>query len=140
MKPTKGIMCTKEFSDAHFFTVACECGDNTHDLDFFIEIDRKMKQVTVQTSTTEHTDYWSEVVRAHDWMQNVPEPLYNVLYPVVGLINSVVRKVKLTAQIWFTGTVTYQSTTIMSAETAKNYANTILTSIQEMEQQNDASK
>lgn len=132
-KPAKGIMLTRDFGDSKWFRVACDCGSTEHDIDFVVEVDDEMKQIVVHTYTTQHTNYWYESIASNDWWDKVPDSLHGIVYNITGMFNSIYRKVALTWTLWTKGTIEYQSTTIMQKDVAKNYANTILENIAELE-------
>ena len=49
LQPLQGIMKTAEYQDAVSFRVACDCHDNNHDVDVWIEVEKddEVHEITV---------------------------------------------------------------------------------------------
>ena len=54
--PAEGILLHKDFGDAKFYTVPCDCGDTNHTHNVCIESDET--GVTVTTYTQQKTKWW----------------------------------------------------------------------------------
>ena len=58
--PALGIMTTASYPDARSFRVACDCHDNSHDVDVWIEAepDSETKEITVTFYRELDTPWW----------------------------------------------------------------------------------
>lgn len=127
-KPAEGIMQTHEWGHSKMYKVACSCGQPYHDHDIDVEADET--GVSVDIYTTVKTDYWSETVDMRYDIENVA--LQEAHWFVVNLINSTIRKLKLTWELWTTGEVTVETTIHMTEQQAINYAETLKTAVNDV--------
>ena len=60
IEPAVGIMTTAIYDDARAFRVACDCQDNSHDVDIWIEVepDLETRQITVTFYRELDTPWW----------------------------------------------------------------------------------
>jgi hypothetical protein len=128
--PAQGIMKTHDFGDSLMYTVACSCGDSTHDINFNVEVNDG-GEITVNTYVETKSDYWSQTfVKRYDidniWLQEVD-------WVWKDLINGLITRAKLTWSLWTKGYVRTESTVIMSEQQALNYAETLKTAIKDLE-------
>jgi hypothetical protein len=58
--PALGIMTTALYDDARSFRVACDCHDNSHDVDVWIEVepDGETREITVTFYRELDTPFW----------------------------------------------------------------------------------
>ena len=58
--PAQGIMQTDEFHDAKVYKVACSCGDNSHEHNIWVEIDKDINEVsvTLYTRVSSKHNFW----------------------------------------------------------------------------------
>ena len=63
--PADGILKTHEWGDSKVYRVACECGDESHNHNVWIEAEDTGIVVTVYTTTT--TNFWSKTRWYHIW-------------------------------------------------------------------------
>jgi hypothetical protein len=56
--PAEGILKRNEWGDSVLYQVTCSCGDAAHDHNVWIEIDPDMKEVVVNTYTTQKSKFW----------------------------------------------------------------------------------
>jgi len=58
--PALGIMTTGEYEDSRSFRVACDCHDNSHDVDVWIEVepDTETRDITVTFYRELDTPFW----------------------------------------------------------------------------------
>lgn len=61
-EPLQGIMKTSEYDDAVSFRVACDCHDNLHDVDVWIEVERddEVHEITVTFYRELDTPWWEK--------------------------------------------------------------------------------
>jgi hypothetical protein len=59
-QPALGIMKTSEWPDAVSFRVACDCHDNSHDVDVWIEAERddETREITITFYRELDTPFW----------------------------------------------------------------------------------
>ena len=63
--PAEGIMKTNDWGDSKVYRVACECGDETHNHNVWIESEDSGIVVTIYT--TSKTNFWSKTRWQHIW-------------------------------------------------------------------------
>ena len=63
--PAEGIMKTNDWGDSKVYRVACNCHDETHNHNVWIEADDCIIVVTVYT--TSKTNFWSKTRWYHIW-------------------------------------------------------------------------
>ena len=63
--PAEGIMKTNDWGDSKVYRVACNCGDENHNHNVWIEVDEHDIQVTIYT--TGKTNFWSKTRWYHIW-------------------------------------------------------------------------
>lgn len=130
--PAEGIMKTHDWGHSKMYKVACSCGQPYHDHDIDIEADTT--GVSVNIYTTMKTDYWSETVKMRYDIDN--EVLQEAHWTVVNFINSTIRKLKLTWELWTTGAVTAETTVHMTEQQALNYAETLKSAVKDVKEFN----
>lgn len=126
--PAEGIMKTHDWGHSKMYKVTCSCGQPYHDHDIDVEADQC--GVNVSIYTTMKTDYWTETVDMRYDIENVA--LQEAHWFFAGLINSTVRKLKLTWELWTTGAVTAETTVHMTEQQALNYADTLKSAIEDV--------
>lgn len=127
-EPAEGIMKTHEWGTSKMYKVTCQCGQDYHDHN--IEVEAEETGVNVNIFTTVKTDYWTEVVeKRYDidspWLQE-----FDWFWK--DLVNSTIRKIKLTWELWTTGAVTAETTIAMTEQQTLNYAETLKSAIQDV--------
>ena len=63
--PAEGIMKTNDWGDSRVYRVPCNCGDETHNHNVWVEADEHDIIVTVYT--TGKTNFWSKKRWDHIW-------------------------------------------------------------------------
>ena len=63
--PAEGIMKTNDWGDSKVYRVACNCGDENHNHNVWIEADEH--DIIVNIYTTGKTNYWSKTRWYHIW-------------------------------------------------------------------------
>ena len=63
--PAEGIMQTNNWGDSKVYRIACNCGDENHNHNMWVEADDHDIQVTIYT--TGKTNYWSKTRWYHIW-------------------------------------------------------------------------
>lgn len=126
--PAEGIMKTHEWGSSKMYKVTCSCGQPYHDHDIDIEADAT--GISVDIYTTIKTDYWTETVDMRYDIENTT--IQETYWFVVNLINSTIRKLKLTWELWTTGAVTAETTIHMTEQQALNYAETLKSAVQDV--------
>lgn len=124
--PAEGITLTRDFGDSKFYSIECSCGNPDDAIEFYVELDDDMMDVTVNTTTTQKTDYWTAKF-------NAPRRANAFVSGCYTFANALWTRLRLTKNIWIDGYVKYSSYTIMSKQQALNYAETLKTAIAEVE-------
>ena len=63
--PAEGIMQTNDWGDSRVYRIACNCGDENHNHNVWVEADDSDIVVTIYT--TGKTNYWSKTRWYHIW-------------------------------------------------------------------------
>jgi len=63
--PAEGIMKTNDWGDSRVYRIACNCGDENHNHNMWVEADDC--DITVTIYTTGKTNYWSKTRWYHIW-------------------------------------------------------------------------
>jgi hypothetical protein len=63
--PAEGIMKTNDWGDSKVYRVTCNCGDESHNHNIWVEADEH--DITVNIYTTGKTNYWSKTRWYHIW-------------------------------------------------------------------------
>jgi hypothetical protein len=63
--PAEGIMKTNDWGDSRVYRIACNCHDETHNHNMWVEADDCDIQVTIYT--TGKTNWWSKTRWHHIW-------------------------------------------------------------------------
>lgn len=126
--PAKGIMIQNDWGDSKLYKAVCECmcDDCNHTLD----IEAEEFHTTVTIHTVQHTDFWSTNVDPNYDIDNPWLQEFNWFW--TGLWNGLIRRLKLTRDIWFNGRATYQCSLILDEQMALNYAETLKSAIKDV--------
>jgi len=63
--PAEGIMKTNDWGDSRVYRIACNCGDENHNHNMWVEADDSDIVVTIYT--TGKTNWWSKTRWYHIW-------------------------------------------------------------------------
>jgi hypothetical protein len=63
--PAEGIMKTNDWGDSRVYRISCNCGDENHNHNMWVEADDH--DITVTIYTTGKTNYWSKTRWYHIW-------------------------------------------------------------------------
>lgn len=136
-EPILGISKVYDYGTSKCYKVDCQCGSDDHSITMDIEKDDDLSDVVVNTYVTVSTSYWDETVSLSSLCHKIENTfLYNIAYFWISMFNSLVRKVKLTYNIWIDGYVKFSTSTIMTKNQAKNFADTINHAIDTIEENN----
>ena len=130
--PAQGIMMTHDFGDSKFYKVECTCGNPDDAIEVILETEEGLPEVQLSFTTTQKTDWWKELAPWNTYKIDSPW-LYSIVNSVKSLINGFAHRVTVTRNVWFKGYVSYSSTTYMSKQQALNLAETIKSSIEDIE-------
>jgi len=120
-EPAEGILKRHDFGDSKYYQIVCSCGQEYHDHNVEVEADET--GVNINIDVTLKTDYWTETAKPCYSMDN--EWLEEFDWAWKSIFNSLVRKIKLTWELWTTGAITAQTTISMSEQQTLNYAKTL---------------
>lgn len=129
--PAEGISLRKDWGDTKWYKVDCECGDENHHHELWVEADRATHQVTVEISTTSTTDFWNTTVTPYVTRSSGTVQFFEEWTRF--LINETVRRARLVFRILFKGYTEYNSTVILTPQQAVNYADTLKKAVKEVE-------
>lgn len=120
-EPAEGILMRGDYGDSKFYQVVCGCGQEYHDHN--LEVEAADTGVNVNLYITVKTDYWSETFEKRYDINSPWQQEFDWYWK--DLINGLIKRVKLTWELWTTGAITAQSTIAMSEQQALNYAETL---------------
>lgn len=129
-KPAEGILKRSEWGSSKGYQVVCSCGQEYHD--HYVEVEADECGISVDITTTLKTDYWTETVDMRYDIENVA--LQETHWFVVNLINNTIRKIKLTWELWTRSAITMETTIHMNQQQALNYAETLKSAINDVEE------
>lgn len=135
-EPAEGILKRGDWGDAKYYQVICSCGQEYHDHNVEVEADET--GVTVNIYATVKTDYWTETVAKSYDVEN--ELMQEADWFFKDLLNGFVRRCKLTWELWTTGAVTTETTIALTQQQALNYAETLKSAINDVEEFRDQRK
>lgn len=127
-QPAEGILKRNDWGDSKWYQVVCGCGQDYHDHNVEVEADETGINVNVYVTTK--TDYWSETFKPNCGIDNVWLEEFD--YAWKSFVNNIIRKIKLTWELWTTGAITSETTIAMTEQQALNYAETIKSAIQDV--------
>ena len=131
--PAEGILKRNDFGDSKYYQVVCSCGQEYHDHNVVVEADDT--GVSVDIYATMKTNYWTDTFETRYNIEN--EILQEIEWFVKGLLNSTIRKLKLTWELWTTGAVTSETTVHMTEQQALNYAETLKSAVKDVKEFRD---
>ena len=126
--PAEGILKTNDFGDSKWYKVTCSCGQDYHDQT--IEVESDEMGVNVNIYSTVKTDYWTDTFEKRYDIKNIWLEEFDWFWK--DLTNSLIRKTKLTWEVWMTGTITAQTTVTMTEQQALNYSETLKSAIKDV--------
>ena len=127
--PAEGILLSNDWGYSKSYSIRCECGDETHSHNLWVEAEDHGITVTIYTDQT--TDYWTNTVDPRYDIDNELTQWYNWFW--TGLWNGLCTRIRLTKDIWIHGKCNYQSTVILSKQSATNYAETLKKAVIDVE-------
>jgi len=124
--PAQGISLNRDFGDAKYFTVRCQCGNKDDDIEMFVELDREYGDITVSFNVISTTHWWEASKLDHHWLRNI--------------WNAVAHRCKVTWDIWVHGRAEYQTYTVLDQQTALNFAAALQQSVQDIQEHKSYAK
>ena len=106
--PAEGILLTHDFGNAKYYSVQCSCGNPDDIVSLAVEL-TEFGEVEVTHSTIEHTDWWGAINTSVGY----------------AILHSIWHRLKVTFEVWTTGTVHYRGSILMSKQQALNYSTTL---------------
>jgi hypothetical protein len=134
--PAEGILKRNDFGDSKWYQVVCGCGQEYHDHNFEVEASEVGVDVNIYVTVT--SDYWTEVVEKHYDIDNTWQQEFDWFWK--DMFNGLIARLKVTWEVWTTGTVRAQTTITMSEQQALNYAKTLESAIQDVKHFTDERK
>lgn len=83
------LMKIKEFDDALYYRVGCDCGVREHDLEIWAEVDKEGYFPTINFSANCHTRYWNN----------------RFSHPLLKWLNDPLNRISIALTVLFTGHV-----------------------------------
>ena len=126
-EPAEGILKRGDFGDSKFYQVVCGCGQEYHD--HTVEVEAADTGINVNIYATAKTDYWSETFsKRYDlspWAEEID-------WFLKDLVNGLIRRLKVTWELWTTGAVRVETTIAMSEQQAINYSETLKKAVEDV--------
>jgi hypothetical protein len=126
--PAEGILKRGDFGDSKFYQVVCGCGQEYHDHN--VEVEASDTGVNVNVYMCVKTDYWSELIEKRYDIDSTWQQEFDWFWK--DFVNGLIRRLKVTWELWTTGAVTAHSTIAMTEQQALNYAETLKTAIEDV--------
>ena len=127
--PAEGIMKTHEWSDSKMYKVVCGCGQPYHEHNVDIEADES--GVNINVYVTVKTDYWSDTLEKRYDIDN--QVLQELDWFFKDLINGLIRRLKLSWELWTTGAITSETTIALTPQQAINYAEILKSAVNDVD-------
>jgi hypothetical protein len=128
--PAEGILKTNDFGDSKWYKIVCGCGQNYHE--HGVEVEADELGVNVNVYTTVKTDHWRETAKTRYDIDNIWLQEFDWAWK--SIFNGLIRKLKLTWELWITGAVTAETTITMSEQQALNYAETLKSAVEDVKE------
>ena len=132
--PAEGIYKNWDYGNSKSYVVNCVCGAPDDSIEFEISADEF--NVEMVTHIISKSVWAIEIVTPNCKYNNKKIQnswLYSIDEGTRSIINMVYRKIKLTAEVWFKGYITYHHSTAMTEQQALNYAETIKTALHDVD-------
>lgn len=126
--PAEGILKRGDWGDSMWYQVVCGCGQETHDHEVEVEADETGVNVNVHLTVT--SNHWSEIVEKHYDIDNPWQQEFDWFWK--DIVNGLWTRLKVTWEIWTTGTVKAQTTIAMTEQQALNYAKTLENAVRDV--------
>jgi hypothetical protein len=128
--PAEGILKTNDFGDSKWYKIVCGCGQNYHE--HVVEVEADELGVNVNVYITVKTDYWRETAKTRYDIDSIWLQEFDWAWK--SIFNGLIRKLKLTWELWTTGAVTAETTITMSEQQALNYAETLKSAVEDVKE------
>ena len=132
-QPANGILTKYDYGNAILYQVECSCGSPDDSIIF--EISAEADSVELITYLTAKTDWHYEVISKNNpkiknsWLFSIDSSLRH-------LINSIGSKAKCTFELWTSGYIQLQHSTLMNEQQSLNLANVIQISMERVKEYN----
>lgn len=117
-QPAQGILLQHDYGNTKSYIITCSC--SSPDCEHHVNIEAEDTGVVVITYTSQKTDFWTESVQPDYTIDDDVMRWYNWFW--TGLWNGLVRRLKLTKDIWVHGYIKYEASILMNEQQAINYA------------------
>ena len=138
-KPAEGISLSKDFGDSKFYRIDCTCGNEEDQIELMIEVDEDIEEIMVSFDTYHATEWWKTLVSWETYKIDNAW-LYSIVNSIQSLINGTAHRLAVTRDVWFKGYVKMHTTTYLSKQQALNFAETLKTAINEIEEYHSKKK
>ena len=128
-QPAKGILLQTDREDYKVYKIACECMTDQHAITMSVSVDDAC--ISVEHSMTVYTPAFREYI--HQKYSINGGILYEIQWFFVDLINSLLNKLALTWKIWTKSHIEMEAGTLMTAQQALNYSETLARAIKDLE-------
>ena len=119
--PAEGILLTHEWGDSKVYSVVCGCGQEYHSHQVEVEADET--GVNVNIYATVKSNYWNDTFEKR---YDIDNPYWQEIdWFWKDVVNGIIRRLKVTWEVWTTGAVTSETTITMSEQQTLNYAKTL---------------
>lgn len=132
-QPAEGILMTNDWGHSKMYKVTCGCGQPYHD--HVVDVEADDTGVSVDIYATMKTNYWTDTIEKRYNIDN--ELLQELDWFWKDVINGLVRRVKLTWELWTTGAITTETTIHMSEQQALNYAEVLKSAVKDVKEFHD---
>ena len=127
-QPAEGILIHKDYGDAKFYTVTCDCGNP--DDEIRLEVEAEDTGISVHVWTTVKTKWWDDAWRKRYDIEN--EFLQDLHWLGLDFLNGLANRLKLTWKLWTKGYLEHESWTILTRQQALNFSETLKKAIEDV--------
>ena len=133
--PATGILKMADYTTSKFYKIECECGSDDDQITFEVEIDDS-NNINLNTWMYLKSEYWVDTFNLNQSTKKY-DPWswkWSVNYTVRSFLNDLAHRLRVTWQVWTKGYIKCQGTTMMNRQQTVNYAHTLLTAVDELEE------
>jgi hypothetical protein len=128
--PAQGISAGTDYGTLKSYRVNCTCTDATHDHQVWIACSADDMTVDVTTYLTMYTRRYT----GHSRFPNITtEWLQSILWTAENWLDGIITRVKLTKDIWWSGTINYEASLVMSKQQTMNYISVLESALSDVQ-------
>jgi hypothetical protein len=134
-KPATGILKIADYGTSKFYKIECQCGNDDDQVTFEVEV-TDCNDISLNTWMYLKSEYWRDTFNLNESLNQIKSGTWqwSVNYSIRSWLNDLAHRCRVTWQVWTKGYIKVQGTTMMSRQQTVNYAHTLLTAVDELEE------